>query len=350
MTPGDGSARRAGVLLLLALTGCPKAQAPSVQVAIGAERTEGSLAPRVSAGAAGPGALFGAGTPRGGVLLRRGDGSAHPLGAQPLHEGPVVSLAFSADGRRLISAGGRTVAAWDVEHAALVRRVSGPQGITAAVLDESGQVAYFSTSQGHVLRWPLGSATAEPQPQLACAAAAVTVAQMRLPEERRCAFGTYVEPPTGKGMCAYPITALILEGTRLARACREGTLVLTELRGGSPRYYLAGYLRTLTSVGELLLLGRGEGELRLYDPTSGTVRRELLPAGPADAAAARGAIVAVAQGSVVRLWHVDSPTTLASAPLPARAVWLGLFGAPDELRLLLEDGRLISRPLTVSSR
>jgi hypothetical protein len=335
------------VLVSLTSTGCPKEPPPAIQVTIGAETTEGALGERVSVGVAGPG-LLAAGTPRGAVLLRRASAAARRLGDQPLHEGPVVALAISADGKRLLSAGGRTVAAWDVERATLIRRVSGPQAITAAVLDGSGQIAYFSTSQGHVLRWPLGSPAAEPQPHLACAAAAVTVGQMRLPEERRCAFGTYVEPPTGKGICAYPITALSLDGTRLARACREGTLVLTDLRGGAASFYLAGYLRTLTRVGDLLLLGRGEGELRLYDPTSGKVRRELAPPGAADAAAAKGSIVAVAQGRVVRLWHIDSPTALGSAPVPARVVWLGLVGAPDTLRLLLEDGRLITRSLTIS--
>lgn len=337
------------LVLLGALSGCPRREPPPPRVTLGAARTLADFRTAVTAGDS-RGSTFVVGTALGHVLVRGPDGREEALGEPAAHDAPVVALALGIKERWLVSAGGRSIAVWRVDRRGLVRRVAGPQAITAAVLAPDGATAYFGTGQGHLLRWRLGQPSAEPLPQLACASSKVTPAQLRLPESRRCAFGTYVEPPQGGAICAYPITVLALRGGQLAAACREGTVSFNELPArdkettGRRSFYLAGYLRTVTPVGaELMLLGRGEGELRLYDVPSGKVVRELHPPGAPDAAAADGEIIAVAHGNLLHLWHAAHSAAIASLPLPRRAVWLSL--SSTELRLLLDDGRFIAHDL-----
>jgi len=340
----EGAALRLISLVLLGLlSGCPKREGPPPRVTLGAAQTLANFAAPVTAGDS-LGSVFAAGTARGRVLLRGADGRQAALEPAP-HDGPVVALALSIRGQWMLSAGGRSIAMWHTRDRTRVRHVVGPQAITAAVLTPD-ETAYFGTEEGHIFRWRFGQDSAALLPQLACAASKPSPAQLRLPESRRCAFGKYVEPPQGGAICAYPITALALRGELLAAACREGTVSFNELPAGRRSFYLAGYLRTVTPVGaELMLLGRAEGELRLYDVAGGTVVRELQPAGAPDAAAADGELLAVAHGHHLHVWHARHSAALASVPLPHRAVSLSLRAG--ELRLLLDDGRFIAHTVSL---
>jgi hypothetical protein len=340
----DAFRRFLPLMLLGALSGCPRRESPPPRITLGPARTLADFATPVTAGDS-RNSTFVVGTALGRVLLRGADGREAALGEPAAHEAPVVALALGVKERWLISAGGRSIATWSVARRGLVRRVAGPQTITAAVLAPDGATAYFGTEQGHVLRWRLGQPSAEPLRQLACAGSKLTRAQLRLPESKRCEFGAYVEPPQGGAICAYPITALALRGALLAAACREGTISFNDLPGGRRSFYLAGYLRTVTPVGaELMLLGRGEGELRLYDVPGGKVVRELQPAGAPDAAAVDGELLAVAHGHHLHVWHTGHVAALASLALPRRAVWASLRAG--ELRLLLEDGRFVAHSVS----
>jgi hypothetical protein len=260
----------------------------------------------------------------------------------------VVALAFSSTGERLLSAGGRTAAFWDLTSTTLSRRVSGPQVLTVGDLAEDNRTAYFGTDHGSMLRWDTDQSTAQPLPDLACPALALPAPRLQLAENRRCPFGRYVETDAGLRACLYPVTALSLHRGLLARACREGALHLRDLGTGRQRGLSAGYLRTLTPVEPgHLLFGRGEGELRLYDPQSGKVVRELQPSGAPDAAASMGDLIAVAQRGAIRVWAGPAAQAAAAVAAPRRAVWLGWQGSPLEIWSLSEDGNLAASRLTV---
>jgi len=100
---------------------------------------------------------------------------------------------------------------------------------------------------------------------LACGGTGVVPARLHLPERERCPYGTYVEADDGTRACVYPVTQLAASERHVARACRAGTLAILELGSMGVSFFSAGHLATLTFVGgDLLLLGRAEGQLRLY--------------------------------------------------------------------------------------
>jgi len=262
-----------------------------------------------------------------------------------------VALAFSEGGTHLLSAGGKVAAWWEVATRKLVRSVRGPQELTAAVLSSSGgrSVAYFGTRQGSVVSWDPSQSRAVPMPNLACVGYPAPPGASKMPEARRCPYGNYFVADTGQAVCVYPVTALALEGAKLIRACREGSLYMQELPTGKRTGFSPGHLEVVVPVDAgLLLLGRAEGELRLYDLASKELRRELEPPGPPLAAAAAGDLVAVAQPGAVRVWSSAGRTALYSWPERRRVVWVGLRRAPAELRVLTADGELASRALTVT--
>jgi len=363
----------------------------------------------------GAGGRLVAGTSSGQILLvrRRGDPAAS-LQSEPVRAGPVTHVELSDDGRRLLSVHGEVVALWDLDRGELLRRVQGPQPVTAALLLPGGEAALFGTSQGHVLRWDGTSpraaiglpdrarrsnrnhrqgatrahtggtqprsdtacdfegesgdgrqtvrrSRARPIRGFACGGTQVPRARMRLPAKKRCPYGAYVEPDEGPVACLYPVTQLVLLGRgRVLRACRTGEAALIELATRRLSFLSPGHLGTLTPVGDdLLLLGRADGKLRLYDLSQRKVVRELAPAGAPSVSASDKTLIAAVQGTRLRLWHRDHPQAVGEARLPGEAVWLELGpvrargGGPSarDTRLaavLLKDGRLLEYRLKVS--
>ena len=277
------------VVLCSALGGCRKdTQGSRPKVRMPQLLVEAELGVEASMGAVAADGWLAVGTRGGGVLLvsadrkqRRWvlpgaeesgvdggvDGAGEGGDTRPRHDGPISALAFSRDGTRLLSAGGRSILWWQVRPSTkLLAQIRGPQAITAAVLDATDRFALLGTFQGHVLRWPLNTRPAQPLPRLSCGGMAVGGQLKHLPAERRCPSGTFVELPGGRGVCTYPATHLLRQGKRFALACRTGTVTLFELESGLPRYYLAGALTAMAFITpERMLFARRDGEARVYD-------------------------------------------------------------------------------------
>jgi len=301
--------------------------------------------------AAGSRGTLAVGTREGGVLLADLAGHAprwllRPAAAAPLLDGPVTALVFSADGRRLLAAGGRAITWWQVDPPRLLGQLRGPQAITAAVLAPGDAAAFFGTDQGFVQRWRLDRREAEAALRLGCELIVLEYQRARLPLARRCPFGTFVQTHELRPACAYPVTQLVRQGAALAQACRTGTTSVITLPRGPVQHTLAGALGALAfDPRGRLLLAREDGELRLYDPAARAVVRAWPQAGRARALAAADDLAALAEADgVVRLWDLraagEAPPA-ATLRLPAPALWLSLEPHPLRLRALLQDGRLV---------
>lgn len=72
------------------------------------------------------------------------------------HDGPVLSCAFSPDGRLLVSGGtDKTVRVWSAEEATALATYSGHGGAVRAVaFDPSGKALFSGGDDGMLLRWP----------------------------------------------------------------------------------------------------------------------------------------------------------------------------------------------------
>jgi hypothetical protein len=340
------------LVLLLACAGC-KSSEPPIVVTVGAEQVQLELKTPITCGIGGAGGIA-AGTKGGAVLFARaGGGAVQTLGdPEVLHEGAITALDLSADGKHLLSGGGKTVVYWDTKQGTKIRQLRGPQPITSAVLYPEGNAAFFGTDQGHVLRWRLDQKGADGIKAFSCGGARVHSARMNLPIASRCRpYGTYFETPKGMHICLYPVTRLLRSGGELLRACRSGTLGFLDLKKQSTSFFQAGHLSAFATVGrERVLLGRADGKVQLH--RRGELKpRTLVAAGKAPAAvAADGELLAAAVGGVIQLWHRDHAAVVASVKTPTgRTVrWLGLRGRA--LLALYDDGRLLRRTLTVKPR
>jgi len=335
-------------LLLLGGCRCDEQRRATPPSSLQPPRVRLELGRRVSA-ADQAGQLLAAGTPEGEVLLmsRAPDGSGLVVlrdGEGQVHDGAVTRVQLDRDGGRLLSLGGHVAAVWDTRARKLLRRVSGPQLLTAGALLPGGDAVFFGTSQGHVLRWEVSSPQAAAVAHFACGGTRVPPARLRLPEKQRCTYGHYVETPEGPPACLYPVTQLLLLDDRhLARVCRTGEAAVMELGSRRLSFFSPGHLAALAPVpgpGRRLLLGRADGELRLFSLAERKVIRTLEPTGKPAAAAAGGALVAAVQGRTLRLWHPEEPRPVARVELPGPAIWLRLV--PGEVDALLADGRLLT--------
>lgn len=336
--------------ILVCSASCKKKADPPLRLKVGPPRLHVDLGVPVTAGLLGPNNLLAAGTSKGVVLLATvGSTAVHTMGGKPGHDGPIRALAFSPGGDRLLSAGGHTVVYWDARSRAEIRRVQGPQGLTSAVLDAVNNRAYFATDQGHVMRWRLDQQGADGIKAFSCGATRVYPARMQLPKERRCPYGTYLEPTPDTPVCAYPVTHLLLMGRKLVRACREGTLGILDLETHKTSWAMAGHLGAIAAVSpDLLVLAEAKGAIHLYHPAHRKELSLLTPGGHPRAAASSGELIALAFKGHVRLWHRDHAAALASLPVNKPVVWLGLQRWPPRLDLLLGSGKLIRRNVTIS--
>ena len=367
---GGLGATLAMLLLALLLSGCKSppegGRAPaSASVKITASRTLVSLGAEIAAVAADPGGLLAAGSIKGQVvlILPSASGAARvtpleaftPKGDAPdagppqkrlLHPGGVAALAFSRDGNKLVSVGGKNAALWDVKKRALVVDVGGPQNITSVIPGAQDNAVFFATDQGHVLRWDLAKKVPDAVPDFFCGASTVPSARLRLPASRRCMYGVYQRSQKGVHVCLYPVTELMLHGDLLVRACRSGNMGMLNLKTRKTSYYMSGYVRAMTSLGsELLLLARDDGQLRLYRPRTGKVDRTLKMKGKPEVAVASVKLIAVSRLDGILIWSADGGKALAAIKTPSPTVWMRLQG--DELQVMMKSGEMVGHKLAL---
>ena len=362
------------MLLALLFAGCKSSDRPSdkttapaasASVKIIASRNLVSVGSKIAAVTAGPKGLLAAGSITGQVMLlepsaegaakvtvlqaftKGGGPDAGPPKKRILHPGGVAALAFSRDGAKLVSVGGKTAALWDLKTRALVLDVVGPQGITSVIPGLADGVVFFGTDQGHLLRWDLSKTVPDAVPRFACGANQLPSARLRLPVSRRCVYGTYHVSKKGIHVCFYPTTGLLLFGDLLVRACRSGNMGLLNLKTRKATYHMSGYVRAMAALGgDALLLAREDGKLQIYAPRAGKVTRTLKMKGKPLAAAASDRVMAVARQDGVLLWSTGGTRVLAAVKTPAPAVWLRLVGG--ELQVMLKSGKLVGHKLAIA--
>ena len=264
----------------------------------------------------------------------------------PNHDSAISALSFSPDESQLLSVGGHTAVLWDVKTRKMIRQVRGPQDLTAGLILPDGKAAFFATRYGHVLRWDLSKSEAEEVKGFGCRANLVPPERQRLDPAKRCVSGFY-ELHGDQPICFYPVTQLVRRGDQVARACLEGTVGIMDLATRRVRWSnIAGVLGSLTFVGQdLLLFGRRDGELRLWQIAEKKVAGSLIPGVRSTASASDGTLVAVASPKKIRIWRKGQPQVAGAVTVPRPVVWLSL--KQGELRALLDDGRLVSHPLKV---
>lgn len=352
------------VALCSSLGGCPKeTERPRPKVRMPQLVVEAELGVEACMGAVAADGRLAVGTRGGGVLLvsadrkRRSwvlsqaegsgvdggvDGGGEGVDTRPQHDGPISALAFSRDGRRLLSAGGRSILWWQVQPSVkLLAQIRGPQAITAAVLDAQDRFALLGTFQGHVLRWPLNAGPAQPLPRLSCGGMAVGGRLKHLPPERRCPAGTFVELPGGRGVCTYPATHLLRHGKRFALACRTGTVTLFEIDRGLPRYYLAGALTAMALISrDRMLFARRDGEARVYDFANKKLLASFRPGFvPTVVGAAQDHALLLAGKAKLALFS-HSGQSLRRATIEDKPAWIGTDHSA-QTRWISDKGRVV---------
>ncbi len=284
-----------------------------------------------------------------------------PTSIAARHRGAITALDVDASGSRLLSAGGRTIAAWSVDAAAkrvtLKNHLRGPQIITAAVLGPTGREAFFGTSQGHVLRWTVANKHAKPMARFRCQVHMVSPGRLDKPPNRRCPHGTYDTNRKGQGYCAYPVTQLRRRGQLVALGCRDGYAHVLDLKRDRVRYRLAGALGDLVFAGtSSVVFGRLDGQLRVYDrdveDVDASMRSLAAFRQPVFMLSASGELVAVASKHTVTLVHLRSERPLGALKVTAPPVWVEVNAESDiskegALRVILSNGQIARYPFSL---
>ena len=103
-------------------------------------------------------------SPAGVIAFGSGAGSVRLLDvrtgdmrtARGRHDGPVTAMQFSADGRRLVTAGrDERVIAWDTRGAKAVETVKAPGRVTDVAIARDGRTAFSAGHDGTVIAWDL---------------------------------------------------------------------------------------------------------------------------------------------------------------------------------------------------
>lgn len=352
--------------VLCFLAGCPRDDPAAAieKVELKTTRTLADFGQKLTAGAVHRESTIVGGTHRGALLMIQGGEAKFQVlspapptkehtadSPRPLHHGPISALSLSGDGRRLLSLGGKAAAIWDLPGRRMIRQLRGPQKLTAGALAEDGATAYFATEGGHVLSWSADRSNASAMEGFNCTNWKVTPAQMKLPPERRCKFGIFMEPEGGPPMCSYPVTAVLLHRGTLVRACREGSLGLYDLTRKQRTGFLAGHLSSITALDhDRLLLARRDGKLKIYHIGTKELSGELESRGVPTATASSSRIIAVAKKGTIDLWAAKIQGQPLSIPVESKVIWLGFPVSPLRIVALMEDGRLVAYSLQVVPR
>jgi WD40 repeat protein len=226
-----------------------------------------------------------------GWLLRQ---CSQALGVLRGHEGPVSSIAFSADGTRLVSEGlDRTVRVWDVDEGRQVAAIAGhtAAAVPLAIDAESGDVIW-GIENGRLQRVnPAGGRR--------------TSVLLR---------GYYDTVHTA---------AFCPDGRTLIASSALGEAQLWDTRSGEPGVAFPGHDAVLTAAAvnpgrTLALTGSRDGMARLWDLRTGTLLHGLDHSGSPvlDAAfAPRGVQVFTAdRGGTLRAWNAETGANTATLP------------------------------------
>jgi WD40 repeat protein len=251
--------------------------------------------------------------------------------------GPVRALAFAADGKTLVSAGGAPgqpgeVLLWDVAGGGLLARLEGHKGPVGGLAFSPDGQAFMSAggdgdTQGEIHFWRApengGSHALEGHTgPVTCAAYSRDGKTLATGGEDKTVrlwdTATGAERATLKGF-ANPLHCLQLspDGKTLAAACRgEKTGTLSGLTG---KVVLAGHTLEISGLsfspdGKLVATSAGAdsgaaGEVKLWDAQTGQEVAALPPVkGGARCVtfAPDGRALAVGCGQEVRVWHVPS--------------------------------------------
>ncbi|AUB83933.1 hypothetical protein [Candidatus Thiodictyon syntrophicum] len=275
------------------------------------------------------GTLLAAGGEDGRIRLwdpRTATPDAAPLATLESPGGRVLDLAFAADGRLAAGSLYGSVHLWDLSGGPTAARLlTAPVGhterVTAVTLSPDGTLLASGSADGSVRLWDLAAGT----------------------ERARL--------PTGGTVAAL---AFDRDGGRLASGTDRGALRLWDLADGAPRVRelaaagsrLTGL--TFTADGGLVSVA-ADGEVRRWDPATGTARARLGGAG-VGAGGGPGARLAVAPDGQRLAWAKDARVQVFSLPEGRRLADLSvpeehayaLAFAPDGARLAVgtEEGAL----------
>ncbi|MHC5055565.1 MAG: FtsX-like permease family protein [Planctomycetota bacterium] len=257
---------------------------------------------------------------------------------------PVLSLAFSPDGKRFVSGcGDNTVRVWDVaagaevlaltRHSASVTTVAfSPDGRSVASGDSDGTVKLWYAHNGELHQLPADSLDAAPEP----------------PVPLR--FTGHSAPVTS--------TAFDPQGLRLASASEDGAVKVWDVSTGAMLLGLAGDGGRVSSIafgleGKLLASAGDNGKVHLWDAATGDEVRTLVGhQAPISSIAFRPRSSELASGShdgTIKVWNVDTGKEVSTLE-GQKGVVATLAYDPDGDRLAAagEDG--IVRLWTASGR
>lgn len=350
--------------LTVLLIGCK--QSPTRQMRIHAEqgRMLANFAERVTSGARTPDGRFAAGTADGKVVVDL-DGELHallsdqapsskassqPAVVPPRHDGAINALDFADDGKTLLSIGGRTAIAWDLGRKQMLRQLRGPQQLTAGRFSDDSHAVFFATEEGHVLRWKLDKRAADAVARFRCGATPVLPERQKLSPEKRCVGGT-AHFDGKQQYCSYAVTHLRRYRGQIARACREGSIGIMNLKTRRIRWCnVGGVLSDFAFVGErYLLLASRSGRLQLWDLEEQKITRRYRQVRGVDAVAATAETFVVAAGKQLLFFARDQLEPAGALRVPQRVVWLALDDKPLRVTALFSDGRMVGHNLRIAA-
>ena len=281
------------------------------------------------------------------------------------HQSPVDAVAFSADGRRIVSGGRGAINVWDAENGRLISTVkpawyNGPQSV--AFVSEGRQILASGDSYGAIQMWDVPDGrpvrTIERHSDLRKTRSAVSS------DGKRVAIGGYdnavnVWDVESGGQLhrltghtgAVQAVAYSPDGGHLLSGSDDGTIRIWDAQTGRLLRMLAGHTAAVTSVGfspdsRYIVSGSADQTVRVWDAASGRVIRTLAER----AGYVRGAafspdnryIASIGNDDMLRIWDARgyavlqtlsgvSAESMAFSPDGAR---LAVGGADAKIRIL----------------